>query len=188
VSAEAVPMLPPPQGWTLDDIDRLPASDIRYELVDGVPCVTPPPAHEHQTAARRLANLLEKAAPQDLHILEAVGVILGQDQRPIPDVVVVRRLTPRTNNFPADQVALAAEVVSPSTRSHDRFRKPALYAQAGIPAYLRVELDPLHVVAYRLDDEGVYAEYGRAPAGETISLDVPFPVSFDPAVLTRLKP
>lgn len=189
MSAEAVPTLPPPQGWTVDDIDRLPESDIRYELVDGVPWVTPPPAHEHQTAARRLANLLEDASPSgNLHIVEAVGVILGQDQRPIPDVVVLRNVAPRANNFPADRVALVAEVVSPSTRSHDRFRKPALYAQAGIPSYLRVELDPLHVVAYRLDPEGVYTEYARAAAGETVHLEVPFPVSFDPAALLRLKP
>jgi Uma2 family endonuclease len=189
VSAEAVPTLPPPQGWTVDDIDRLPESDIRYELVDGVPWVTPPPAHEHQTAARRLANLLEYVSPgDDFHIVEAVGVIIAQDQRPIPDVLVLRHVTPGTNNFPAEYVALVAEVVSPSTRSHDRFRKPALYAQAGIPSYLRVELDPLHVVAYRLDPEGVYTEYARAAAGETVHLDLPFPISFDPAALLRLRP
>ena len=58
--------------------------------------------------------------------------------------------------------SLAAEVVSPSSRSDDRFRKPALYAQAGIPCYLRVELDPPHVVAYRIGADGLYEEAGRA--------------------------
>ncbi len=188
MSAETVPLQPPPQGWTVEDVERLPASDIRYELVDGVPCVTPAPSSGHQLVAFNLATVLKHAAPDELAALEAVGVVIANDQRPIPDVVVVRGFDFGTNNYPASQVALAAEVVSPSTRSHDRFRKPALYAQAGIPTYVRVELDPLHVVAYRLDDEGVYAECARAAAGETLRLDVPFPVSFDPAVLARLKP
>jgi Uma2 family endonuclease len=180
--------LPPPEGWTVDDIERLPTSDTRYELVDGVPCVAPSPSWFHQNAARRLAYLLEPEAPDDLYVGEAVGIVVASDQRPIPDVVIVRDPNGAMNNFPAEQVLLAVEVVSPSTRSNDRFRKPALYAQAGIPSYLRVELDPLHVVAYRLDPEGVYTEYARAAAGEIVNLELPFPVSFDPAVLLRLKP
>jgi Uma2 family endonuclease len=188
VSAEAVPLLPPPQGWTVDDIERLPASDIRYELVDGVPHVTPAPSSGHQHVSRRLANLLEDAATAGLAVAEAVGVIIANDQRPIPDVVVVRDFDFDVNNYPAAQVIAAVEIVSRSTRSDDRFRKPALYAQAGIPSYLRVELDPLHVVAYRLDPEGVYTEYARAAAGETVHLELPFPISFDPAALLKLRP
>lgn len=115
-------------------------------------------------------------------------MIIANDQRPIPDVVIVREFDFDTNNYPAARVALAVEIVSRSTRSNDRFRKPALYAQAGIPSYLRVELDPLHVVAYRLDPEGVYTEYARAAAGESATLEIPFAVSFDPARLVVLKP
>lgn len=188
VSAETAPTQLPPEGWTIDDLERLPASDIRYELVDGVPCVTPAPSSGHQFVAYRLHTILHLAAPDGLTVLEAVGVIVANDQRPIPDLVVVRALDFAVNNYPTAQVALAAEIVSPSTRSNDRFRKPALYAQAGIPSYLRVELDPLHVVAYRLDPEGVYTEYARAAAGEIVHLELPFPVSFDPAVLLQLKP
>ena len=80
---------------------------------------------------------------------------------------------------------LAAEVVTPSTRSDDRFRKPALYAQAGIPCYLHAELEVPHVVAYRLGSDGVYEEAGRAEPGETLKLDEPFPITIDPAALVR---
>jgi Uma2 family endonuclease len=80
---------------------------------------------------------------------------------------------------------LAAEVVSRSSRSNDRFRKPALYAQAGIPCYLRVELDPLHVVAYRRGADGVYEEVGRAEPPEVLKLTDPFPITIDPAALVR---
>jgi Uma2 family endonuclease len=182
------PTVPPPEGWTVADVDALPDRDgVRYELVDGVPTVMTPARGRHQTASRRLANSLETTAPPDFAIFESVGVVLAPDQRPIPDVVVLRGTSLDTElfNFPADLVVLAAEVVSPSTRSDDRFRKPALYAQAGIPCYLRVELDPPHVVAYRLGPDGVYVEAGRAEPGRTLTLTEPFPTAIDPAALVR---
>ena len=188
MSADAVPTAPLPEGWTVADVDALPDGDgVRYELVDGVPRMTTPARARHQTAARRMANALEATAAPELAVVEAVGVILAADQRPIPDVVVLRdtRLDSEQFNFPAELVVVVAEVVSPSTRSDDRFRKPALYAQAGIPCYLRVELDPLHVVAYRLDAEGIYAEVSRAESGEVLTLTEPFPITIDPATLVR---
>ncbi len=76
-------------------------------------------------------------------------------------------------------------MVSRSSRSDDRFRKPGLYAQADIPCYLRVELDPPHVVAYHLGTDGVYEEVGRAEPGEVLKLTEPFPITIDPAALVR---
>lgn len=188
MSAEVVPVAPPPEGWTIEDLDALPDRDgVRYELVDGVPKVMTPARGRHQTATRRLANALEATAPSGWAVFEGVGVVLAPDQRPIPDAVVLRdtSLDADLFNFPADVVAVAVEVVSLSTRSDDRFRKPALYAAAGIPCYLRVELDPLHIVAYRLDAEGIYEEAGRAEPGEILKLTEPFAITIDPAALVR---
>jgi len=67
----------------------------------------------------------------------------------------------------------------------DRFVKPALYAQARIPCYLRLELNPLHVVAYRIGADGLYEEAGRAAPGEVLTLTEPFPIAIDPAALLR---
>jgi Uma2 family endonuclease len=184
----AVPVAPSPEGWTIADVDALPDRDgVRYELVDGVPHVMTPARGRHQTATRRVANALEATAPPGWAVFEGVGVVLAPDQRPIPDVVVLRDTDLGSDqfNFPVAVVVVAVEVVSPSTRSDDRFRKPALYAQAGIPCYLRVELDPLHVVAYRLGTDGVYEEAGRAEPGEVLELTDPFPIRIDPAALVR---
>jgi hypothetical protein len=85
----------------------------------------------------------------------------------------------------AELVVLAAEIVSRSSRTDDRFRKPGLYAQVGIACYLRVELDPPHVVAYLLGPDGVYEEVGRAEPGEVLKLTEPFPISIDPTALVR---
>lgn len=184
----SAPSVPPPQGWTVADVDALPDRDgVRYELVDGVPHVMTPARGRHQTASRRVANVPESTAPSGWAVFGGVGVVLAPDQRPIPDVVVLRDtdLDADLFNFPVDVVMVAVEIVSPSTRSDDRFRKPALYAQAGIPCYLRVALDPLHVVAYRLGADGVYEEAGRAEPGEVLKLTEPFPITIDPAALVR---
>lgn len=180
---ETVPLAPSPQGWTVEDVDALPENGLRYELVDGVPRVMTPPKFRHQKALKRLDSAVEAAAPGDLSVVQGVGVILAPDQRPIPDLVVLRDADPELSNFPAAQVLLAAEVVSPSSRSDDRFRKPGIYAQAGIAVYLRVELDPPHVVAYRIGPGGRYVETGRAEPGQVLTLEEPFPLTLDPADL-----
>jgi Uma2 family endonuclease len=180
------PVVPPQEGWTIADVDALPDRDgVRYELVDGVPHVMTPPRVEHQDALLELHLALRATAPAGLRVVQGVGVVLAEDQRPIPDLVVIRPTDRTLSNVPADQVVLAAEVVSRSSRSMDRFVKPALYAQAGIPCYLRLELDPLHVVAYRIGADGLYEEAGRAAPGEVLTLTEPFPVAVDPAALLR---
>ena len=82
----------------------------------------------------------------------------------------------------AADVALVAEIVSPSTRSQDRLLKPALYAAAGIPCYLRIEQQPelvVHVVAL---EAGEYVEYNVARAGEPLRLPAPFAAAVVPTV------
>jgi len=144
MTAEAVPQAPVPEGWTISDIDALPANDLRYELVDSVPRVMTPPTLMHQQAQRRLTNALEDAAPPGMVVAEGVGVILALDQRSIPDIVVLRssEADSELSNFSTERVLLVTEVMSRLSRSDDRFRKPAQYAQAGIAVYPRVELDP----------------------------------------------
>ncbi len=48
-----------------------------------------------------------------------------------------------------------------------------------------MELDPPHVVAYRLGADGVYEEVGRAEPGRVLRLDEPFPIEIDPSALVR---
>jgi Uma2 family endonuclease len=89
VTAEAVPLAPSPEGWTIADLDALPENGLRYELVDGVPRVMTPAKLKHQQAQRRVTNALEDAAPVGLVVAECLGVILADDQLPIPDFLVI---------------------------------------------------------------------------------------------------
>jgi Uma2 family endonuclease len=184
MSAEPIAYPPPLQGWTVRDLDRLPDDGQRYELIDGVVVVAPSPTGLHQYVTGTLWQALHDAAPPGFTVLPGVGVVLAEDQCPIPDIVVLRSpVDYGMSQYPASAVVLAVEVVSPSTRSTDRFRKPAQYALAGIPTYWRVETDPIQILAYQSNGRGEYLEKAQAVEGIPFIVDEPFAVEFDPAGL-----
>jgi Uma2 family endonuclease len=175
-----------PGPWTEEEFLALPDEGQRHELLDGSLLVTPAPSSEHQQVARRLANALEAAAPDGWEVVEAVNVRVGPSRILIPDVVVTSRQGDMLVYVAAD-VALVAEVVSPSTLAADRLLKPELYAAAGIGWYLRVELSgeaSPEVIAYRLSGRS-YQEFGRAQPGRTLLLPPPVELRIDPGALRR---
>lgn len=185
-----------PQPWTLDEVMALPEDGLRYELIDGVLIVNPPPAPKHQSVSYLLHRLLDDAAVAAgaaVRIYEGVGVRLPDGNLLIPDLVVVSADAPSLSQAlldPAD-VDLAVEVVSPGSRRRDRSVKPYMYAEAGIPHYWRIETDgyrgrtkELPVLArHELVELGEYRVVETVGAGEQLRVDGPFPVTFDPAGL-----
>jgi Uma2 family endonuclease len=84
-----------------------------------------------------------------------------------------------------EQTHLVAEIVSPHNHHRDYHDKPRIYAEAGIPTFLRIELagaTPPHVEALRLNG-GAYTLVEKASAGQTLNLTEPFQVTFDPGHL-----
>jgi Uma2 family endonuclease len=175
--------MPVGRDWTFDDLLRLPDDGRRYEIVDGSLRVSPAPTRLHQRIAHRLTEVLEEAAPRELEVLEAVGVVCGR-HTPVPDIVVGLREPPHNllNFFPAD-VRLVVEVMSPGTVMSDRVDKPLMFAAAGIPFFWRVEMDgpsaPL-IIVHALPGDA-YREVVTVRAGESVTVDVPFPVELRPA-------
>jgi Uma2 family endonuclease len=171
---------PMPHLWTGDEYDRLPADDgVRRELVDGVLHVSPSPADPHQTLAAELCVVLRRSAPRELyHVTQGVEVRLGERLRFIPDVLAVTAAAARrrASQYLPHEVVLAVEIESPSSVSMDRLLKPGRYADAGIPYYWRVELDPaLKLVAHEIDD--VYRVVGEFT--KEVVLPAPWPIAFD---------
>lgn len=162
-------------GWRFDDLDDLPDDGNRYEVVDGNLVVTPPPSQLHQMVSRRLQRAIERSLPAGWEVLTDFSLPLGTDGR-VPDLAVVRLdvEVSRSNRNPYGPGAfgLVGEVVSPRTRKTDRFAKPGEYAEAGIPIYWRVELDPeprLHAHVLR---DGGYVEVDGPPPLPWGTLDV----------------
>src|SRR5664280_2610553 len=113
--------------WTTEALYALPEDGMRHELLDGTLLVSPPPSVPHQLAACRLVAALGAAAPAGLLV---------------PDVVVARAAAVHgaLRNLAAADVLAVVEIVSPSSRTQDRRWKPEAYAEAGIGAFVRVEL------------------------------------------------
>ncbi|MFB9629891.1 Uma2 family endonuclease [Nonomuraea helvata] len=180
--------LPPTtDGYTVEDWLKLPETGERIELIDGSFVVSPMPAYDHALAAKRLVRILDDACPKDYEIVETGNLEVGEDGL-IPDIVVghAEAILEGPVTLSASDVVCVVEVVSPGkvNRDRDYTIKPPKYAAAGIPVFVRVELqDGPRVEVFNLGEKG-YELVAEAKAGTMLTLEHPFPVSFDPAVLT----
>src|SRR5262245_38599030 len=130
-----------PGRWTAQRaLAELPENnDVIIEVIDGSLLVSPRGGSDHASALRDLAYLMHRAAKRvGFTALPEVNLVVGEELL-IPDVVVVRHDGGRKIWFDASEVVLVVEIMSPSTRRLDRIVRPRIYAEGGIPYYLRVE-------------------------------------------------
>lgn len=178
----AQPMYAFPDYWSEADLDVLPDDGHRYEIVDGSLLVTPPPLDGHQGIGMNLSILLHSAASPGFRVLYEVGVRVPGGNF-IPDVVVLRPGAARNVEWrEAEDVALVVEIASRSTRVTDRTLKAAKYAEAGIPAYWRVDADGT-VVIHTAPGDGDYGHTQVVRPGESVRVEYPFPVDIVPESL-----
>jgi Uma2 family endonuclease len=180
-AADLVTRISTGMEMSLPDFLALP-DDIRAEIVDGVVRPMTRSDQKQRNIQSLLAYLLDGQAPPGHRVLEGEVVVLAEVPATarVPDVVVIRAEAGRTwdtNHTPAVDVALAVEIVSPTTATADRVEKPVQYALAGIPAFWRIEVDPrIEVVVHRLIEvtaggtvQRRYEETGRFVAGHTVA-------------------
>lgn len=171
--------------WTVADVLALPddGTHARHEIIDGTLIVSPAPGYPHQRVSRRLAILLEQAAQAAgaaVEIFEAVNVETSSGLM-IPDIAVVHAQAARYAQLtlPASAMVAVIEIVSPSTRRIDRLVKPGVYAEAGIPCYWRLELEPAATLSGFFLREGQYVEAAVVRTGRPVTVPVPYPVKVD---------
>lgn len=184
MSAEALPewFYPPPGGWTADDLDRLPPSAPRFELIDGALIMMSPQTRFHGLVMRRLANAVERAAPGELSVETEMTIKLGRRQRPEPDVVVLNAPTAEAVRtwYRPEEVVLVVEIVSEESVERDRLTKPVKYAQAGIRHFWRVEKEGDEPVVYVYELDGVTGAYvATGIYHQQLKVSVPFPMDID---------
>ncbi|MGQ0841376.1 Uma2 family endonuclease [Actinokineospora sp.] len=169
-----------PQSWTLQEILAMPEDQgQRVELIDGAVVLSPAPGAPHQRVLQRLQVGLPAALPPHLELLPGVNVVLNSQRLLIPDLVVVTVPDADRLYFHAADVLLAAEVISPSSRSYDKAQKRALYAEARIPFYLLVDPvpRPASAVLFALDGEE-YTKVAASVQGR-LRFAEPFPADLD---------
>jgi Uma2 family endonuclease len=170
-----------PDGpWTEPDLHLFPQDGHRYEIVDGSLHVGPPPGEQHESVVRALVTVLRGAAPSDWWVCSLVGIEVAGSNL-VPDVTVLRPHSSGAVWTDPQDVALVVEVEAPTSRRFDRLLKPALYADAGIPSYWRVDPDHGTLYVYRLGREGGY-ELDRTVGGdELVAVGHPYPVRVAPS-------
>jgi Uma2 family endonuclease len=175
--------VPPPGGFTADDLDRLTELPPHTELIDGSLVFVSPQAAFHTLAMYLIETGLRRTASKDLRVRREMSVVLTPRQRPEPDVLVIRADAVQgieQTAYQAADVLLAIEVVSADSEERDRERKPQLYARAGIPHFWRVEnvSGRPTVYVYELDP----AMHAYTPTGihhDRLKTTVPFDIDID---------
>ena len=88
--------------WAPGDIGEAIGEDEcwrRYEIVDGVLIVSPPPTPRHDLLAVRLVGALSSAVPEGFVATIGVGLELGRSYR-ITDATVVTSASPSMKSTP----------------------------------------------------------------------------------------
>jgi Uma2 family endonuclease len=134
---------PPRYHWTYSDYARFPDDGNRYEVIDGEVLVTPAPSTRHQhvlfTVAIALRQYVERwklgVILPDVDLLFVTGQFLR------PDVLFVPNSAKGgiTDRGVEEAPGLVVEILSPTSSSIDRVKKPRRYSDFGVPEYWVVD-------------------------------------------------
>src|SRR5262249_2499997 len=125
----------------------------RTELMEGSLVMSPSPTADHMMAMARLLLQLTPQVPPEFEVIPDVDIDLelapsdqpGSSRR--PDLIVVERAARERQGAGgglrrAADVLIVVEIVSPGSRRTDNIVKRAEYADAGIPHYWIVDIEP----------------------------------------------
>lgn len=159
----------------------------KWECIDGRLVVAPTEAFGNVLGESRLTILLHGPAEAAGYVVTgSLNLTFSPGDWIQPDVCVLHKTpqTEYTNTWvPADHFTMPVEFVSPrSTKKADEIDKPAECAKAGIPYFMRVEINreksAVSIFQYKLI-EGVYRLLVEAYPGERFAMTEPFEASFE---------
>ncbi len=184
--------VPPPTGYTVEDLFALPDLPPHTELIDGSLIFVSPQSYLHLLSIKLLERGLEQSLPWELKVVREMNVVLDKRNAPEPDLSVIRASAitdDRLSRFPARDVLLAVEVVSPESESRDRTTKPQKYAAAGIQNFWRVEQSGpgrrLVIHVYELDQvTNAYVHVGIHR--DQVKVSKPYDIDIDLTVIDVL--
>ena len=154
----------PPHKYTLDDYYALP-DDRRVELIDGVFYDMASPTDLHQAILGQL--YLQFTACMDNHpecevFFAPLDVRLHSDNYTMvqPDLMIICNRADHDRRRINGAPDFVIEILSPSSRAHDLYRKLAEYARAGVREYWVVDPERLKIIVYDLEHDGIPVLYG----------------------------
>ena len=146
--------------WTVDDLESLPETSDRFEIIDGDLNVTRAPHWKHQSVAGRVhAQLLNWSMSSGLgEPVMTPGIIFSPSDAVIPDVVWASNERIETFLDDAGHLTgapeLMIEVLSKTQKDKDRDRKYKLklYSIEGVQEYWILDREQALVEIFRRED------------------------------------
>lgn len=191
---------PPGRLLTVAEYAELGEDDqCRWELQEGNLVMSPSPSPRHMLASGVLRDQLKTQLPASFVVIQDIDIDLQLDRgdRPgtsrRPDLVVVERsavirVDAEGGMLAAAETLLVVEIVSPGSRRTDFMIKRAEYADAGIPYYWIVDLEPAGAVSLRAchQAEGTTGYVDDGAVATTYTAEVPFPLTIDLAAISNV--
>ncbi len=149
--------VPQPKKLSIEEYWQFPDDGRRHEIIDGVHFVNPPPEPLHQCVSRRIQfQLFAQIEEHELgEVFNApVALELSEHDMIEPDLLIVlaEELGKVRRKNIEGPPSLVVEILSPSSRTHDRRRKFELYERARVPEYWIVDPYAETVEQYELQD------------------------------------
>jgi Uma2 family endonuclease len=172
--SQSHPRFPNQGEWTYEDWLNFPDDGWKYEIINGVLYMSPPPAIAHQDLSGGLfARMRIYAEDNDLgKVLEApCGVRLPNQSVPVePDIFFIKKEHSEiiSTQYIEGVPDLIVEILSPSNASYDRETKFELYQKAGVPEYWLVDYEDQAVEIFTLVED-TYTLTGRYTPGDTVT-------------------
>ena len=146
----------------------------KYELVDGIPLMSPQEQPRNYSATSRLMIRLVAALGDEWEYHQGSAIEIARGARltyRAPDLTLLRPAANLINN-PLDpcDVMLVAETLSPSTRQDDLGRKRRDYASVGTPNYLIIDRDRTPRLTLLTDPAD--GDYRTERSAETFTLHI----------------
>lgn len=150
--------LPREQVYTTDDIYALPDGE-RAELIDGQIYMMGTPSRIHQKLVGQLSRIIGNYIESNQGSCEIYpapfAVFIKKDDKNYvePDISVIcdkNKLSDRGCEGAPDFII---EIVSPSSRRMDYYKKCALYAESGVREYWIVDPEKQRTMIYRYEDD-----------------------------------
>ena len=158
--------------------------DERIEIINGEAVMMAPPSRIHQKISvelsRQLANYLEGKKCEVYHAPFAVRLFEQDGDTPDevdtmvePDIAVVCDKNKLDKHGCKGAPDMVVEILSPSTRRHDRLVKLGLYQRAGVREYWIVNPEDKTVQVLLLEDGKLlpHEDYGRDDVAKVNALD-----------------
>lgn len=168
------------KSYTMEDIYALPEGK-RAELIDGELYMMAAPGMMHQRAVSELHYLIKDYIKRNNGSCEVFpapfAVFLNADDKIYlePDISVIcdkRKLTDEGCKGAPDWII---EIVSPSSRSRDFYKKLIKYSTAGVREYWIVDHEKNHVIVYNFEHDAVedytFSDQVKAGIYEDFSID-----------------